>query len=373
MKIAVAELRPNPFRNIKRYPVDPDKVEALKNSIKQTTFWDNLLARRAPDGKGYELAYGVHRLTALKALKTEEIDIPVRKLSNTLMAQIMAHENMAEWVHNASVDQETIRSIIEAYGKGEIELPQPKGGKGASGGVRYAPEFSTRAENSTFNNGHPYTVATLAAFLGYKIYKVETALSALELIEIGVADSSSFKGLSARQAQAVTEQAKRVLNERREADPKQAAATVVRALAGGMNKADGKPVPKENKGRAEVTIHTAKRMANESLGRHLRDAVIGKRPKNLPDIDQFAAEVARKYSAKRFDLDDKIEEIIRHQEHLSDDARKTLVRALSGAINDAIKLLGKLDPGELKDTLYALRVGSPSLDIPRDVSIHAVA
>ena len=92
MRIAVSDLNPNPFRDLKRYPIDQTKVDALVVSIKDTDFWDNLVARKCADG-GYELAYGVHRLAALKKAGVKEVDIPVRKLDDTIMLKMMAHEN----------------------------------------------------------------------------------------------------------------------------------------------------------------------------------------------------------------------------------------------------------------------------------------
>src|SRR4051794_6896894 len=52
MKIDIKELRPNLFRHLERYPIDRAKVDALKRSIKDTTFWDNLLVRKSPNGAG---------------------------------------------------------------------------------------------------------------------------------------------------------------------------------------------------------------------------------------------------------------------------------------------------------------------------------
>src|SRR5215475_1914233 len=119
MRIAVADLRPNPFRHLERYPIDRDKVDALKRSIKDTTFWDNLLVRKA--NGNFECAYGHHRLVALQELRVDYIDVPVRDLDDTVMAQIMAHENMEEWGHSSAVEQETVRAIIEGYAEGRIK------------------------------------------------------------------------------------------------------------------------------------------------------------------------------------------------------------------------------------------------------------
>ena len=48
MKVFVDSLLPNPYRNIEKYPIDREKVEALKISIGETSFWDNILARPKP-------------------------------------------------------------------------------------------------------------------------------------------------------------------------------------------------------------------------------------------------------------------------------------------------------------------------------------
>ena len=121
MKIAVKDLLPNPFRHMERYPISREKVDQLKVSIKATEFWDNLVVRKAPDNHGkFELAYGHHRLHALKELKHDEIDIPVRSLDNNAMALMMAHENMQEWSTHASIVQETIRAIVQGYADGQL-------------------------------------------------------------------------------------------------------------------------------------------------------------------------------------------------------------------------------------------------------------
>lgn len=58
-----------------------EKVNSLVKSIKQTGFWDNILARKNKAGK-YEIAYGHHRLQALKKAlgKSAVVDIPVKKM-----------------------------------------------------------------------------------------------------------------------------------------------------------------------------------------------------------------------------------------------------------------------------------------------------
>ena len=128
MKLQIKQINPNPYRDMENYPINREKVEALKASIEQTGFWDNILARpkkgkkfKLPiDGIGelviygepiVELAYGHHRLTALReVLKPEDtIDIPVKDLDDSTMIKIMANENMDEWKTETIVIDETVR------------------------------------------------------------------------------------------------------------------------------------------------------------------------------------------------------------------------------------------------------------------------
>jgi hypothetical protein len=107
MKVQVSKLKPNPYRRMEEYPVDAEKVASLKASINETTFWDNILAR--PVGGFYEIAYGHHRLIALRELKVKEIDIPVRDLDDGTMIKIMANENRDTYKSNRAVTLETVR------------------------------------------------------------------------------------------------------------------------------------------------------------------------------------------------------------------------------------------------------------------------
>lgn len=109
MRVKINQLKPNPFRNIEKYPVDRMKVDALKASISETTFWDNIVARQK--NGFYEIAYGHHRLIALQELKIDEIDIPIKDIDNATMIRIMANENMEYWKYDLAVRVETVRAV----------------------------------------------------------------------------------------------------------------------------------------------------------------------------------------------------------------------------------------------------------------------
>ncbi len=115
MKIAVKDIESNPYRHMDKYPIDVTKVEALKNSITEKTFWDNILARK--HGDKYQLAYGHHRWIALKELGIKEIDIPIRRIDDATMIQIMAEENL-NWSTSPAVMTQTIlvaKEFLENY------------------------------------------------------------------------------------------------------------------------------------------------------------------------------------------------------------------------------------------------------------------
>ena len=108
MKIKVEDLEANPFREIGKYPIDEAKVASLQRSIHDTFFWDNVICRKA--GKKYQIAYGHHRLEALKNLEIKEIDIPCLDLTDAQMVRIMAEENL-EWLSTPLVIYQTVIAV----------------------------------------------------------------------------------------------------------------------------------------------------------------------------------------------------------------------------------------------------------------------
>ena len=113
MKVKIKDLEPNPFRDIKNYPINSEKIESLAKSINQTGFWDNILARKK-DGK-IQIAYGHHRLVVLQRnFKPDHIiDIPVKDLDDATMIRIMANENDESWAITPGIIDETVRVTYE--------------------------------------------------------------------------------------------------------------------------------------------------------------------------------------------------------------------------------------------------------------------
>jgi len=163
MKVQIKDLYPNPYRDMDNYPINREKVETLKASIKQTGFWDNIVAREV-DGK-VQIAYGHHRLTALReALPWEtEVDIPIKPLSDSVMIQIMANENMQEYSTSPATIDETVKVARQFL-------------------------FDNPEVLSGVFNGTPqekFGAPTIAKFLNWNESRVKFSLQRLNLIEEG--------------------------------------------------------------------------------------------------------------------------------------------------------------------------------------------
>lgn len=336
MKIAVKNLRPNPFRHLERYPIDDIKVDALKKSIKETTFWDNVLVRPATNGHAgdFELAYGHHRYIALKKLGVDTIDVPCRKLDDTTMAKIMAYENQEEWGTNAKVEMETIRSIVEGFAEGRIELPKAAE---VSGRSRIAPSFIGGGSNSQ-NREFAYSAESLAKFTGKPIDRVERILGALAVAEKELLDTEDLKDLTTHQAITVAREVQRVAKETKN---KGLAKKIGTRLARGMRTTSGRVVkgPGSGHGDRDVTITNAHRRTDEMMGKRAL-----KKTKALPPIEKFCEQLADALVEIPSDaMRAKLDAIVENREHLRGQDQRLIVGALRGLIKRAEKYIDKLE------------------------------
>jgi hypothetical protein len=93
------------------------------------------------------------------------------------------------------VEIETIRAVIEAYGKGEIVLSAVPA-KTPRDAIRHVARDAVQ---------HPYTIVGVASFLGWTRkrhdgvqpnFACETAFKAIDMMEAGFLKPSDLKGLS---------------------------------------------------------------------------------------------------------------------------------------------------------------------------------
>jgi hypothetical protein len=100
VQVPLGEVQPNPYRKIENYPLNPDKIENLRQSMRDTGFWKNVIVRESPTQPGkYELAYGHHRIAAgIKELgKDYEHWFPLEHYNNYQMMQVLTNENSDDW------------------------------------------------------------------------------------------------------------------------------------------------------------------------------------------------------------------------------------------------------------------------------------
>jgi len=109
MRVQIKDLKPNPFRDMVNYPINPEKISSLTKSINQTGFWDNIVGRK--NNGNIEIAYGHHRLVVLEKLfkPNDFVDIPIRELDDEIMIKIMANENDESWKTNPKIINETVK------------------------------------------------------------------------------------------------------------------------------------------------------------------------------------------------------------------------------------------------------------------------
>ncbi|HLX64627.1 MAG TPA: ParB/RepB/Spo0J family partition protein [Planctomycetota bacterium] len=304
-KIKLKQLHPNPFRDMTHYPIHREKLEMLKASIRTTGFWDNLLVRKA--GASFEVAYGHHRLEALKELVGEsvideeyELELPVRNLDDAAMIRIMASENIEEYRVTSDIIDETVR-VTREFISHETKTP--------------ASELSA-ADISQFLGG------------GWNEDKISASLQRLGLFDRGTLKREQLKGLSLTAAKGIQREVAKVEK------------AVTRAALEEFE--DDDEITEEERKRAR---HQAQRVAKhvaEALSEHVKNGgSAGKLTERSFDaqvetIPEDAAEDEKRLStidaaAKAVNARDfqrKIEMLMRYREYMSDDAKHELVGTL---------------------------------------------
>lgn len=154
--VQLSDIVANRYRQIDRYRISEDKIEALIQSYENSGFWDgSLQARPHPTKSGkVEIAFGHHRIEAAKRAKLQEVGLVVAKRSDADMLRMMADENREEFKGDHLVAIETVAATIEAFGRGEIELEQLE------------PQTKVSAKYD-FPNGKSYSLSTVARFLSW--------------------------------------------------------------------------------------------------------------------------------------------------------------------------------------------------------------
>jgi hypothetical protein len=337
MMIKVAQLKPNPYRNMRNYPVDKEKVAALSASITETEFWDNIIVRPAKENGCYEIAYGHHRLVALQRLSIKEIDIPVKNLSDEQMIRIMANENMHEWQHNPKVITMTIRQVKKFLDKKIAKYKDLEDFH-----TDESISMNLFASNSQFQKVKKEGVGrdTILKFLGdpWKLWMVQDALTTMEVLDEGLItnkDLDSIDGMTT--AREVQKLAKKLV--KRGDDKKEVKKTISKVV---------KTIKKTGAGRRSVErasrlverfphVDPVKVIDPPSL--HIEPQKEPK-TKKIPNIERFATMLAS-------DIDFaviKLGQIYEHTKHIrSENSKEILIGAIERIILSGFTVYKELE------------------------------
>jgi hypothetical protein len=170
VSVKLRDIKQNPFRNFEDYPFSEERISSLMSSIKKTGYWSNILGR-IKEGS-VELAYGHHRVEALKRIcgSEHEVEIQVQDLTDEQMLKVMANEN--DEAYNCSM--QVIDAIVKAARKYLEEHPELQRDVLTSG----------ETEVKRVRIGAPM----IANFLRKKRTTVELSLERIHMIENGKAD-----------------------------------------------------------------------------------------------------------------------------------------------------------------------------------------
>ncbi len=173
-KVKLMDIRPNPYRDFGIYPFRDDKVLQLMESIRTTGFWGGLIGREK-DGK-VEIAYGHHRLEALRKMFPEEaeFDVTIRGLSDTDMIKLMSRENAEEWACPIAAIDDAVKAVRDHLMKNRDSLRELLS--------------STPNEDKRIRIG----ARVIADFMGKKEGTVRSSLERLNLIESGEVDRGAL-------------------------------------------------------------------------------------------------------------------------------------------------------------------------------------
>lgn len=192
--VKLTNIKDNPYRDPDVYAYDALKVGMLKESVKDTSYWENNLARRTKDGE-IQLAYGHHRIQALRELlaegltEFEEIKLNVRpesQLSDERMLKIFVQENRDDWGESPS---NMCMSILQLQVHLEKLLAASKDKDdflkkvGDVGNLKVDDRSFTRMQNNGVG------ASTIAQFLG-DTWSRQTIQDALQVLEN---DEATFK------------------------------------------------------------------------------------------------------------------------------------------------------------------------------------
>lgn len=181
-EVRLGDVKPNPFRKAEKYTLQPARIDRLRESIRKTGFWNNVIAREN-DGN-VEIAYGHHRLAAAIAELGDDYvhAFPVSDIPDYKMLQIMGAENSEDWGNTTAHNNLTVsevRDMLEEFCDAYPTWEEALGGElhGITGDMIQQWFGNAGAYGRAVIDG--VGIRTIAAFLGWVDNKVRLAVAVL--------------------------------------------------------------------------------------------------------------------------------------------------------------------------------------------------
>ncbi len=326
-KIKLSSIKPNPYRDFSHYPIQEERIEALRESIQATSFWGETIIAR-PAGRFYELAYGHHRWqAALKEFgKAGEVTISIRDLSDSQMLQMMARENCEMYAVNAAQDLELVKATLEAIDRGEVEL-QNKG--------PFSAKLGDYIESKKWEPT-PFSTKELAKFLGLagerRFWRVKVALQSLKYIQENLIRVSDYDSLSVNDAGEIN----RIIHGAIRAEiPKAKTRSIAKGLAKGRREGAFES------GAGGGTVGGIRALGMNLIREY--DAPTGK-----PDISKYARTLSREfYGYFTGPHTYQLKEIYKYRRYLNPEAQMVLWDSLTKLSKQAAVWADKFEPKEI--------------------------
>jgi ParB/RepB/Spo0J family partition protein len=199
--VPLSKIKDNPFRDKKRNPVDKERVAQLVESIGTTGFWKGVYGREV--GDLVEIAFGHTRVDAARAAGLKEIPVEIEKLTDSDMLMRMTRENLRG---ELLVALEAVSAAVKALGAGTVEF-EDVGKDVGKAYIRYAPSFVPGKEPVTPDVTRPYTVDSLARFIGGTYIRPNGHAQELVRAALGILEMEERKveGFSERTLKSATD------------------------------------------------------------------------------------------------------------------------------------------------------------------------
>lgn len=286
-EIELSDIHPSPFRRLDAYPLDEERIQRLRSSIKRTDFWQNVVVR--PLDGHYQLVYGHHRIEAARReLGTDAtVHVIVKDLDDATMLKMAAADNDEVYNPGMSFILEVVEATMAFMGKdlslsGKITTRKMRLARGAKLGEHR--DFATQ----------------LAAFLDWPRSRIVRAVSLLKQIHDGQVSREAVGMLPTEESAREFGQRVRVATE------------------------SGVKIPHRDQVKIATKVVQSNSRAAEAVKAELSEHVHPKQPEERDKVLDLIKETASRAHA----LDVALTELLKHRDKLHSEQYRTTLRTV---------------------------------------------